>query len=174
MADKNFPADFKHITPARNIALFGDDGVSSGFVSVADLLSQIQINDLPSAVGDLLKQTVNGSFKSVAGASVSGHRAVMSNSAGLIVHSDPTTSVGYNFLGISLNASAVNALVEIAVPGEVVVELSWNWQSGLPLYVAANGGLTQITPEVGVLHQVGSAITQTSMLVQSFSPIIRN
>ena len=118
--------------------------------------------------GSAAAPLVQGNFVATAGDSVSGHRGVMSDSAGGVVHGDPASSL-FNCLGISLNAAAKGSPVAVAGSGRVL-EPSWSWTPGLAIFVGPAGALTQTPPVAGTLQQVGVALSATSMLVQPFTP----
>lgn len=106
-----------------------------------------------------------------AGAAISGHRALMSDGAGDVIHADPT-AVGYAFVGISLQAAAAGTPVQVGTAGALIVEPSWSWAPGAALFVGVAGALTATPSAVGVVQQIGVALSATSALVQPFPPII--
>ena len=107
-----------------------------------------------------------------AGADVSGHRALMWDGTGGVVHADPMLP-SYEFGGISTQAATAGAPVLVAESG-LVVEPSWSWTPGAPVYAGAQGQLTQTPPSSGVLHQVAVAASATSVLMQVLTPITRS
>lgn len=116
--------------------------------------------------------TVQGAFAGIAGAVLSGHRALMANGAGGLVHADPADPT-YAFAGISAGSAMVGAAVQAVVFG-LVVEPSWNWTPLLPLFAGPDGVLTQTVPLAGVVQQVGVASSATSILVQAYPILVRH
>ncbi len=107
--------------------------------------------------------------------------------AGGVVHAEPggsgagaaglpATSLpsqpAYEFAGVSTQAAAPGAPVLAAEAG-LVVEPTWAWTPGQPVFAGTGGSLTQAPPASGVLHQVGVAASATALLVQPLYPITR-
>ena len=113
---------------------------------------------------------VTGSY--LAGATISGHRALMLGASGSVLHADPN-SVGYLFVGISTSATATGQTAIVVLDG-VVSEPTWAWPVGAALYVSLGGVLTTTAPTVGVLQQVAVATSPTDIIVHAFPPIVRN
>ncbi len=94
----------------------------------------------------------------VAAQLLSGHRALTFNSIGLIDYAQPGDAVA------GINTSTTNAEVVMYNSG-IIEESSWTWTAGAPIYLAADGILTQTAPTSGVLQILGWAMTRRSMLV---------
>ena len=121
----------------------------------------------PVAVDQTPAPQVRAGF--TAGAIVNGHRALMPDGAGGVVHADPSTP-GYEFAGVSNGAAPQGGDVSITTSGPMV-EPSWSWQDGAALYIGPAGTLTATPPATGVLHQVGVAVSATEIVVQPSAPI---
>jgi hypothetical protein len=107
------------------------------------------------------------------GAPVSGHRVLMSDGAGHVIHADPSNT-NYQFAGISTQAASSGATVFVALGGSSIMEPSWSWNPNDILYTGANGALTSTPPTTGVFQQVAVAMTPTTILVQPFPTITRS
>lgn len=114
-----------------------------------------------------------GRVAAVAGQALSGHRVVTFDSSGLAVYADnATASHAWASVGVTTAAAASGSVVEVAVTGEII-EPSWSWAPGLPVFVGANGALTQTAPQAaGVFCRViGAAKNATSLLVGAQIPV---
>ena len=131
-----------------------------------DALGSLILPPAPSADAGI------GRAQYLAGGAVSAYRVLMPGFLSYVIHADPTTG-SYVFVGISTRAASAGGLVEVCEAG-LLVEPTWSWTVGQPLYVGATGILTQTPPTVGVLQQVAVAISATSILVQPFPPITLN
>lgn len=106
-----------------------------------------------------------------AGESLGGHRAVVIESGEAFYASNDTPSHKNAVIGITTGAAAISHTVSIRTFGEIV-EPSWSWVEGLPIYLSTNGQLTQTVPTSGFQLQLGYAITDTSMFININTPIV--
>lgn len=108
----------------------------------------------------------------IAGQTLSGHRVVKANGSGHAVYADNTV-IGDSqlLLGMTLGAAVIGNSVTIAQSGNIV-EPSWSWAPGQPVFLGATGAITQTPPSVGFLVTVGVAMTPTSMLMSLKQPIV--
>lgn len=109
-----------------------------------------------------------------AGEILGGHRIVYINSDGKAYYASNTIlSDSVRALGITLNAAAVDDNVSIQSFGEVI-ETSWSWTMGSPIYLSSNGQLTQTPPVSPALFQriIGFPLTTTSLFFSFREPII--
>ena len=108
-----------------------------------------------------------------AGAAVSGHRIIAWEN-GEARHADPTLLTdGRRVIGVSLNAALTGDPVTVRQSG-LVVDASLALTPGWPVYLGANGALTQIPPaSPGAAYQlrVGSALAADTLLVGLSRPI---
>lgn len=82
----------------------------------------------------------------VAAQALGGHRVVLINSDGKADYASAATLAhGPRIIGMTTQASAQDALVNIQIYGEVT-EPSWNWQLDKPVYLGIDGALTQAAP----------------------------
>jgi hypothetical protein len=108
-----------------------------------------------------------------ASGAVSGHRAVRAIGGGLLGYADSNTVAHANsVLGISMNAASNGNDVNVQFSGEMV-EPSWNWTPGLPVFCGVQGVLTQTPPSVGFQLVVAVAISATAVIVGIKFPIIK-
>lgn len=107
----------------------------------------------------------------IAGMTLSGHRAVRAE-AGEAVYADCTVLTdAQQVLGITLGAAMAGASVDVQASGEMV-EPSWSWTPGLPVFLGVNGLLTQTPPAVGFQLIVAVAVSPTKIIVGIKQPII--
>ena len=94
----------------------------------------------PGASGDV-------SFVYPAAAPVSGHRVVTLNAQGKAIYASAAIAAHANrILGVTTNAASADSDLNVKKFGELV-EPSWNWQLDKPVYLDADGFLTQTPPE---------------------------
>lgn len=105
----------------------------------------------------------------VGAAAVGANRALMFDPTGTVVYADPMDP-GFLFAGISQQAGAAGSSITVLQNGPMT-EATWTWTPGLPLFVGANGTLTQTVPISGVMQEVAIAYTATMIVVQPQTPI---
>lgn len=110
----------------------------------------------------------------IAGVTLSGHRIVTTDEDGDLIYAD-NTDLTHARRVKWLTTGAVDAGLEAALLafGEIV-EPSWSWTPTEPIYLGANGLLTQVaptTPTAAYLVGVGVALTPTSMFFNPQMPI---
>lgn len=100
----------------------------------------------------------------VAGEALSGHRAIAVVS-GEAVYADKDTA-GHRGLvrGVTTGAVSEGGTARIQVYGPLV-EPSWTWTPGGPIYVGTSGALTQTVPTSGWLQQIAVADTATQIFI---------
>lgn len=100
-----------------------------------------------------------------AGASLSGHRAVVLNNDGEAIYADSSTiSHRDKVLGITTGAASAAAPVTIQTYGELV-EPSWAWTLDEPVFLGLTGLLTQTVPVSGFVQRIGFPLTATSLFI---------
>lgn len=105
-----------------------------------------------------------------AGAVISGHR-MLSAAGGLVVPADAASiSSAESCVGLGLQAAAFGEPVSVLRFGRVT-ELTWSWAPG-PVYLGADGAMTQTPPDTGVLLQVGQAFDSHTLDVRIGTPIL--
>ena len=99
----------------------------------------------------------------VAGEAIGGHRAVRVDASGTAWLARPDQASALDTMGISDAAANVGALVQIRALGEAN-EAGWAWSAG-PVWVGANGVLTQALPTSGYLIRIGTAVGPSAISV---------
>jgi len=143
-----------------------------------DEVIEVFVSETPREIveipGTTVKEVVTGAkvdlTDRIAGEALHGHRVVSFHSDGLLyeTHHTSLTDV-YAAVGVAIGASLQGALADVRTYG-VLTEPSWNWAAG-PIYLGAEGVLTQTPPSSGYLLEVGCAISPTSMFVNIKLPI---
>lgn len=111
-------------------------------------------------------------FTRTSTSAISGHRVVRSTGATTVEYcsaADPTHKD--TLLGLSLNAASPGDSITIINGGEVV-EPTWSWTPGLPIFVGVNGALTQtFDPGWAWVRIVAVATSATSIVVGLREPM---
>lgn len=68
-------------------------------------------------------------------------------------------------LGISATTSAIGDLVRVIPPGQFFSNTGWAFTEGSPVFLDADGGLTQDPTGLHLLYQVGVAVSATRILL---------
>lgn len=123
-----------------------------------------------SPVGTLALGASTQTTRLTTSGNVNGHRALMFDRMGFVIHADPTVS-SFNFAGISLQAAMSGDSVSVCFGG-LVIEPSWSWIPDEVVFIGNDGLLTQAPPTTGILQQIGVSINGTSILVQPYAPVI--
>ena len=99
-----------------------------------------------------------------AGENLSGHKAV-AVIAGEAWHADKGTA-GHRGLvrGITTGATSSGGTARVQVYGPLL-EASWAWTAGLPIFVGSTGTLTQTAPTSGWLQQIAVADSATQIFI---------
>lgn len=111
----------------------------------------------------------------IAGVTLSGHRVVTTNAAGELIYADNSDLThARRVKWLTTGAVVMGEPASLMAFGEIV-EPSWAWTPTEPIYLGANGLLTQVaptTPTAAYLVEVGVAITSTSMFFNPQMPIV--
>lgn len=102
-------------------------------------------------------------LQAVAGATLGGHRAIFID-AGRAQYADSAAPSAERVAGITLGAAAEDAVVNYQTAG-AITEPSWNWNEG-PVFLGANGMLTQTPPSSGAVVELGVALAPTTIIVR--------
>jgi len=107
-----------------------------------------------------------------ANANISGGFVVQIVGTNLVDYADKDDSSSMNnVLGITTNAAIQGSQVNVQVGGELV-EPTWSWTVGMPIYLGNAGQLTQTVPTTGFLLQVAIPTSSTSLIVGAKQPIL--
>ena len=71
---------------------------------------------------------------------------------------------------MTTGSAEAGAQVGVLLSGEIS-EPSWDWSLDVPIYLGAEGRLTQVRPVAGYLMQVALPLTATKMLLDLKMPI---
>lgn len=108
-----------------------------------------------------------------AGEAVGGRRMVVINGSGEAVYADQSiTDHANRVLGMTTQAASLGAPVTIQSSGEFT-EPTWTWALDNPIFLGANGQLTQTVPATGVTLQVATPISATTIIIGIKMPYIR-
>jgi hypothetical protein len=106
---------------------------------------------------------------------VSGHRMVRLNAQAQVLYASAEVAGDANLLlGMTTHAAVEGASVSVQRFGEFT-EPSWSWTPNAPIYLAADGHLTQTPPEAPTFKfslVVGFAIAPTKAFIDIREPII--
>ena len=109
-------------------------------------------------------------FEIVVPTAVSAER-VIALVAGVYALAQPTAAFGQRVIGVSKNSAGPGQFLKIATDGDRV---EVHGLSEGPVYLAADGVLTNTAPATGLLQQIGIVLDgATTMLVQSYPAIWR-
>lgn len=105
----------------------------------------------------------------VAGAALSGHRAVIASGGSAYYASADSPQTAAQTVGVTTQAADAGAPVTVQRFGRLV-ELTWSWVPG-PVYLGLAGALTQTAPETGVYLQIGVALDATTLDIRIGTPV---
>lgn len=107
-----------------------------------------------------------------AATALGGHRLVVLDGTGAARHaSKDDLNHLFRVFGLTLGAAAQGAAVDVQRAG-LVTEPSWAWDIALPVYLGADGLLTQTPPASGFLLIVGCPVTTTTLCIDIGDPVI--
>ena len=98
---------------------------------------------------------------------VGGHRAITID--GLYVDSTSETSVG-SYLGITTNAAEEDDYVKVQRFG-ILKDTSFSFTEDEPIFIGANGILSQTVPTAGYIRRIGWAVSATKINLDPMPPI---
>lgn len=100
-----------------------------------------------------------------AGSDLSGHRVVKADSVGNVVYPNAATLAdGQALIGITTGSISNGDDGTVQIAG-LMIEPSWTWAPGLPVYCADSGVLTQTPPSGKWVRQIAVAIGATAILI---------
>jgi hypothetical protein len=98
----------------------------------------------------------------IAGATVGGHRVLVTNAAGELIYADNTDPTHANqSVRISLQAANAGDSLNTQINGRIT-EPSWAWTPGATLYVGANALPTETEPVVPAVFSKPIAVAETA------------
>lgn len=108
----------------------------------------------------------------VASGALGGHRVVRSVSANGVAYADATNADhGDDTVGMTVAAASDGAAVEIQRAGSLTMS-GWSWTPGLPVFLGANGLLTQTVPDDtnAFIQIIGHAEAADTVFIQIEPP----
>jgi hypothetical protein len=113
------------------------------------------------------------SLSFVAGEALGGHRVVKLNPDGFAYHASADTPGDLAVVvGVTLGACSLGATADVIRSGEII-EPSWTWVPGLPIFLGLNGVLTQTLPPGAVFSLVvGVALTPVHAVFSPREPVL--
>lgn len=107
----------------------------------------------------------------VAAIVLGGHRIVVPDSNGKAIYADNTISSHANkVLGMTTGAVAEGGTATVKTVGEIT-EVSWSWTLDTPVWLSANGLMTQTPPTTGFSLIIGFPISETKLFLDLREPI---
>jgi hypothetical protein len=109
-----------------------------------------------------------------AAGNLSGHRVVKVIPDGRVAYANASEDGDAStVLGVTTNAAADGAEINVRVLGEVV-EFGWSWTAGLPVWLGDGGHLTQTPPAPPAAFSlvVGFAVAPDTIFVRPEPPIL--
>ena len=167
----SFIEDFLNVTTTS-------DGLEVEFVS--DVLDVTIDGDLEVTFeneienvnfGEIVEITNNYATDTVgiiAAENLGGHRIVTVD--GYYASKDTETDK-FKVLGMTTGAASITAEATVQISG-FIEEPSWNWTVGTPVFLSANGLLTQTVPTSGYRQIVGKPKTATILFIEISEPIV--
>jgi len=133
--------------------------------NAGDIITAEQIEAIEAAAAGIVPTILRAS------GSIGGSRIVC-NTGGVATYADSSdVGTAHNISGISSNAATTGGDVTVITEGPIT-ESSWSWIPGQPIYVSTNGLLAQTSPASGYVRKIGFAQSATTIIVQTFQPII--
>lgn len=155
---------------------------------VIEKAGSVQVVELPSETIELLEVAEQGlpgppgipgpaggsAMDFTAASAIGGHRVLALNAVNEIIYaSNDLPGTAHKIVGMSLNAAAPGGALSVMRSGEVL-EPSWNWDTTLPVYLGANGLLTQTPPVAPAAFSliVGFPTSATGLFISVREPIV--
>jgi len=108
-----------------------------------------------------------------AGEALGGHRVVRQYLDGAVYYASNTSdSHKHAVLGITVGAVESGNTATVQTYGELL-EPSWTWTPGLPIFLTTNGQLSQTAPSSGFVLIIGTAQTATQVFINIKQPIVK-
>lgn len=113
----------------------------------------------------------DGTFTLVADRPLGGHRLVSTDGAGGLAYADCTAADALTIIGMTMHAATTGDDINLRRVGEIV-ESSWTWAPGLPVYLGIDGVPTQtLPPEAAFSLVVGIPTAPTKLFMAPREPI---
>ena len=151
---------------AQQNVFVGKPSVGNALPEYSSTAVVAQHDNLVVAIGKLDKQAAPQIISIEARYPIGGHRLVEVGNDGRWVYSQSGNAVA-----LTLGACGTGEIPAVINTG-MVVEPSWNWTTGLPIYQTGLGMLTQVVPTSDFIRQVATAMSPTSLLLEFKQTII--
>lgn len=127
-------------------------------------IGQRGVDGAPGVAGGVVVQCT-------AGEALGGHRVVVLNAAAAAVYaSNAVPEHLHKVLGLTTGAVILGAEVPVQTGGEMV-EPTWAWTLDAPIFLGANGLLTQTPPVAGFILVVAFPVTATKIFIKLREPL---
>lgn len=140
---------------------------------VSEIVEQQTLKVIPAyseAVAIINAPIIEGQLSGEAVAPLSALKVVTTDSEGrLVLASSANTSQSNKALGLTLQSFAQGDQAA-ALLAAIVVDAGWAWVEESPIYLGTEGGLTQTEPPSGIVRQVASPISSTSLYFEPDAP----
>lgn len=103
-------------------------------------------------LGPYIEVVASAGDAGTAGATINGHRVVAWAADGTLVHADPTARP-FSIAGLTESSAVSGAPVAWTAQGQVTFS-GWSWVGG-PVFLGADGTLTQSLPSTGYVVVIG-------------------
>lgn len=105
----------------------------------------------------------------VAGAALSGHRAVFAAGNTVAYASSGAPETAAQVIGVTTQAADAGAPINVQRMG-TITEPTWSWAPG-PVFLGLAGALVQTPPDTGAYLQIGVALDATTLDIRIGTPI---
>lgn len=109
-------------------------------------------------------------FQLTATATISAYTCV-SSYGGVVTASSANTAMAGTVLGLATASTPAGSLVTVQDSGEITYN-GWAWAGSSPVFLAANGTLTQTVPATGFIQIIGIPLSPTTVLIQMQPAIV--
>lgn len=106
----------------------------------------------------------------VAGTNLSALRVVRGTDASTVVYCTLDAADIGTALGVTVSAATAGGAVSVLTAG-IMEDSSWNWNTNLPVYLGADGVLTQTVPASGYHQVIGTPESPIKLKVSIQQPI---
>lgn len=106
----------------------------------------------------------------LAGIDIGGHRAIYVAEDNTFRYADAATEEGRAVAGVTVGAASTGTAAYAQYAGELV-EPSWSWSVGMPVFLGTNGMLTQSPLSSGLAIIIGIAVGADRILIRIGSPV---
>lgn len=138
-------------------------------VVVADITAGPQ--GIPGPAG---QDGINFKYPYPVAMSILAHRVVVLNDLKKVIYADTNdVTHAYKILGLSVSGANIGEDVMVQRGGEII-EPTWSWTPGLPIFLDALGLMTQTPPVSPALYSliIGFALDTNKMFISIETPII--